>query len=48
MASDDTAAVLRAYAEAWQAGDPALFDFYADDCTFHYFGSTDLAGTHQG
>jgi hypothetical protein len=48
MASDETAAVLRAYAEAWQRSDPTLFDFYADDCTFHYFGTTDLAGTHVG
>lgn len=44
----EIAALLRRYADAWQAGDPALFDFYADDCAFHYAGTTDLAGTHVG
>lgn len=51
MATDpaaEIATVLHRYAEAWQAADPALFDFSTDDCTFHYAGSTDLAGTHVG
>lgn len=40
--------VLRRYADEWWAGSPSLFDLYADDCTFHYAGTTDLAGTHVG
>ena len=40
--------VLRAYADGWLAGSPTLFDTYADDCTFHYSGATDLAGSHVG
>ena len=44
----ETYEVLRAYADGWLAGSPTLFDAYADDCTFHYAGTTDLAGTHVG
>jgi hypothetical protein len=40
---------LEAYAEAWQGGDLAgVFGAYAEDVTFHYFGASDLAGTHVG
>ena len=46
--AEGTRAVLEAYARDWLAGAPTLFDAYADDCTFHYFGTTDLAGTHRG
>lgn len=44
----ETLAVLQAYADGWVAGSATLFDAYAGDCTFHYFGTTDLAGTHEG
>ncbi len=41
--------VLQRYAAAWRAGDiDALFAAYADDAVFHYFGTSDLAGTHVG
>jgi hypothetical protein len=41
--------VLRRYADSWLAGDvDALFAAYADDAVFHYFGTSDLAGTHVG
>jgi len=49
MAADETLAVLRAYAASWVAGDlQAVLDAYSDDAVFHYFGTTDLAGTHVG
>lgn len=48
MPSDAPVAVLRRYADAWQAGDPGLFDHYADDFTVHYFGRSRFAGTHAG
>ncbi len=48
MAADETAAVLRSYADGWWAKDSDLFDHYADDAVFHYSGGTDLAGTHVG
>ena len=41
--------MLRAYADGVVGeATPTLFDHYADDCTFHYSGTTDLAGTHVG
>lgn len=47
--SDQTADVLRRYAQAWSAGDlTAILDAYADDVVFHYFGTHDHAGTHVG
>ena len=46
MGTQDT---LRAYADAWLAGDvDSVFAAYADDAVFHYFGTSDLAGTHVG
>lgn len=48
MGAAETLAVLRRYADGWAAGEPDLFDNYADDATFHYFGATDLAGSHRG
>jgi ketosteroid isomerase-like protein len=45
---EDVRGVLAAYAEGWRTGDPGLFDYYADDCRFHYFGTSDQAGTHVG
>ena len=44
-----TRSTLERYAEAWQDGDlGSIFAAYADDVVFHYFGSSDLAGTHVG
>jgi len=44
-----TRSTLELYAKAWETGDlGTLFDSYADDVVFHYFGSSDLAGTHVG
>ena len=44
-----TRSTLEAYAKAWEDGDlGAIFAAYADDVVFHYFGATDLAGTHVG
>lgn len=41
--------VLRRYADAWQAGDLAqVLDLYHDDFVLHYFGTSPLAGTHEG
>ena len=46
--SEETRTVLEAYAAAWRAGDvEALLGSYADDVVFHYFGATDLAGSHH-
>lgn len=46
---DLTYSTLRAYADAWVAKDiERLLAFYAEDVAFHYFGSSDLAGTHVG
>jgi hypothetical protein len=45
---EDVREVLTGYAAAWRDGDPRLFDRSADDCRFHYFGSSDRAGTHVG
>lgn len=45
----ETLAALRRYAESWLAGDiETVLGAYADDVEFHYFGKTDLAGTHVG
>jgi ketosteroid isomerase-like protein len=42
-------AVLRRYADAWQAGDLAqVLGLYHDDFRLHYFGESPLAGTHDG
>jgi hypothetical protein len=44
-----TRSTLERYATAWEGGDlGTLFELYADGVVFHYFGSTDLAGTHIG
>jgi uncharacterized protein len=44
-----TRSTLETYAKAWENGDlGAIFEAYADDVVFHYFGATDLAGTHVG
>lgn len=41
--------VLRAYADAWLAGDLAtLFGFYAPDIVAHYGGTSPFAGVHVG
>jgi ketosteroid isomerase-like protein len=46
MASRD---LLRAYADAWLAGDlETVLGLYADDFVLHYFGTSPLAGTHTG
>ena len=40
---------LRAYCEAWEAGDVgAIFGLYHDDFTLHYFGRSPMAGDHVG
>jgi uncharacterized protein len=44
-----TRSTLELYAKAWETGDlGTIFDTYADDVVFHYFGNSDLAGTHVG
>lgn len=44
-----TRSTLTAYADAWRAGDiDRILSFYADDVVFHYFGRTEIAGTHVG
>ncbi|HEY5640106.1 MAG TPA: nuclear transport factor 2 family protein [Dehalococcoidia bacterium] len=46
---DETAATVRAYADAWRNGDAAaLVALYADGFTLHYFGRSPLAGDHAG
>ena len=41
--------VVRAYAEAWLAGDIAtVLDLYADDIVLHYGGTNPLTGDHRG
>ncbi|MFM8530562.1 MAG: nuclear transport factor 2 family protein [Ilumatobacteraceae bacterium] len=41
--------VLRAYAEAWAAGDlDRVLAAYHDDIELHYMGMSPLAGTHSG
>jgi len=45
----DPAAVVRAYTDAWLAGDiNTLVDLYADDIVLHYGGSHSLTGDHVG
>ena len=45
----ETKALLHRYVTAWRSGDlEALLESYADDVVFHYFGTTDVAGTHRG
>jgi hypothetical protein len=44
-----TRSTLERYAKAWETGDlGTVFDSYADGVVFHYFGDSDLAGTHIG
>lgn len=44
-----TRSTLLAYADAWRAGDiDRILTFYDDDVVFHYFGSSEIAGTHVG
>src|SRR4051812_33216229 len=44
-----TRSTLEAHAEAWRAGKTEdVLAAYADDVVFHYFGSSDIAGTHAG
>lgn len=46
---EDTERVLRAYAQAWLAGDlDTVLRAYHDDIELHYMGSSPLAGTHTG
>lgn len=46
---EETAAVLREYADAWQAADlEKVLGAYHDDIVLHYMGESPLAGTHQG
>ena len=41
--------MLRRYAESWRDGDlEGVLGAYADEVVFHYFGATDVAGTHVG
>lgn len=48
-ATESIGDVLRRYADAWSAGDLVrILDLYHDDFTLHYFGSSPLAGTHDG
>jgi ketosteroid isomerase-like protein len=49
MSREETEAVVRAYCEAWEAGDvAAIFGLYHDDFTLHYFGQSPMAGDHVG
>jgi len=50
MASrDETARVLKAYAEAWLASDlDKVLASYHDDIELHYMGTSPLAGSHRG
>lgn len=42
-------AVVRAYTDAWLAGDVAtVVDLYADDLVLHYGGAHSLTGDHVG
>lgn len=44
-----TLSALTSYADAWRAGDrERLLSAYADDVVFHYFGHSEIAGTHVG
>ena len=45
----ESATVVRAYTEAWLAGDiGAVVDLYDDDLVLHYGGSHSLTGDHVG
>jgi ketosteroid isomerase-like protein len=47
--SESIAAVLGAYANAWQSGDlVAIMAAFHDDFVLHYFGDNALAGRHVG
>ena len=44
-----TRSTLLAYGDAWRAGDiDRVLASYADDVIFHYFGGSEVAGTHVG
>ena len=46
---EETARVLRGYAEAWLASDlERVLGAYHDDIQLHYMGQSPLAGTHTG
>jgi ketosteroid isomerase-like protein len=46
---EETESVVRAYCEAWEAGDVSgIFGLYHDDFTLHYFGRSPMAGDHVG
>lgn len=45
----ETESVLRAYADAWLAGDlEEVLGSYHEDFVLHYMGESPLAGTHEG
>ena len=45
----ETERVLRAYADAWLAGDlEKVLGSYHEDFGLHYMGESPLAGTHEG
>ena len=45
----ETGETLRAYADAWLAGDlEEVLGAYHDDIVLHYMGESPLAGTHSG
>lgn len=47
--AEETRSTLRAYADAWLAGDlERVLAAYHDDIVLHYFGGSPLAGTHAG
>lgn len=49
MTKEQNETTLRAYSEAWLAGDAAtMFGIYSDDFTLHYFGQSQFAGDHVG
>jgi len=44
-----TRSTLEAYVDAWRAGKTEdVLAAFADDVVFHYFGTSDIAGTHVG
>jgi len=46
---NDPESVVRAYTDAWLAGDlAAVVDLYHDDLVLHYGGSHSLTGDHVG
>ncbi|MFM8762165.1 MAG: hypothetical protein ACKOFC_02690 [Solirubrobacterales bacterium] len=47
--AQETADTLRAYADAWLAGDlEQVLGSYHDEIVLHYMGESPLAGTHVG